>query len=758
MTGRAIPVLLGLLLLTTAQAVEPNPRASPVLELDAPVTALAVATNSGHIVAGMADPSTSFGQPSDVNVWRAWDASGNQLRNEDADRANCNPSLLAGDNCIGHVVAIAVSADGTRIAVAARGADDTSGRLVLATMQGNIFSRTEYTDESPTSLALSGDGTKLAVGLRVPATTGEDTGRVRSYAWTGSGAGTVSQSWSTVTDFAVTDVAISSDGRVSAAAADRHYRFSLTGSPFEHDSDAPFLSVAMARNGPNHWSVAGASDGGVLLYSDAQDQASASAALDIPPGTAAQRAVAMVGDATMFAAGDANGVVRLFRNPDLVSGGAQVAATPALHGAVAGLEFSHDGRYLAVAAGNGTYLYQVSPTGLSQLWASVGTAPVTHVGITSDGESVASASGKIVTVFTALHRATASVPGALSTDPGDELAIPVTLRNTGNRDETISLSRALPQDWLGTLSRSTVTLAPDATAIVYLNVTPPQFASPGEAIVTMTHFVQGIPTATGIPVTVNTLRQWTLQPEGALSRDIEAGGTVRFPIRLNNLGNGIDTTTIAVAADMPGWTATVAPSSVTVPRGQTGTAEVTVTAPETAGQLDSARITVTLGADGDAGLQLTATVGARFGASLLVADPQSTGTRGEASLILLRVTNTGNIADTFTITPGPVPTGWLVSVDSSALASPLGPGQSRDVGVTVTPAAGSDAGNYQVTFQVASQGDASKSASATHTLTLEGEAATTTTTKSKGSPAPGVPLLALGLAALVALARRRGPR
>lgn len=756
MIGRVL-LLTALLLAPVASAVvNPNPRNDSV-DMPNAVTALAMAANSLHIAAGMADPSRDFPAQDDVRVWRAWDSSGNQVREETADSANCNGSLL--DNCIGDVVDIALSADGTRIAVAARGADSSSGRLVLATMQGGIVNRQEYaSDESPTSLAMSPDGTKLAVGLVRPQAN-PDVGRVRLYNWAGTGAGTVTQAWSQDTVLAVSSVAISADGRVSAAAGDRHYRFSASGSPFVHDTDATLNVVAFANAGPSHWSMAGAADGGILLYEDGNDVANAFAEFDLQPGSSPQNAVGMLANATLFVAGDNAGVVRLFRNLEILPGATNlVGATAALDGPVADLQLSADGRLLAVAAGRGTYLFRVSTSGISELWRSVGTVAVTDVAVSGDGEHVASAAGAAITVFTAIHSVTAIMPSSgLTASPADPLQVTIGFRNDGNRPEEVTVERSLPADWIGSVTPATFTVQPEATVNVVLEVTPPAGAVPGPADVSVTHRVRGIPTTTDVPIEVDLVRQWTLQAEGALNRDIDAGGSTRFPIRLNNLGNGDDSTTVTATVDLQGWTATVTPSPVSAARGGPAFANVTVTAPASASELQSGKVTVKLGSDPSAGLQLTATIGARFGVTAAADPASSVGTRGEATSFKLRVTNSGNTPDSLQATAGGIPSGWTVQLDASALAGTLQPGASVELPVTVTPPATAEGGNYELAFAVKSLGDPTKATTARHTISLDGgaESESSTSGKGKGSPGLEVPLLMVGLAALAVALRRR---
>jgi hypothetical protein len=101
---------------------------------------------------------------------------------------------VAGDE-IGHSVAI--SADGNRIAIGARFKDsngnDAGGHVRVYTLNGNTWTRTgsdmngEATgDHSGTSVAMSADGNRIAIGAPLNDGNGADSGHVRVYTWNGT--------------------------------------------------------------------------------------------------------------------------------------------------------------------------------------------------------------------------------------------------------------------------------------------------------------------------------------------------------------------------------------------------------------------------------------------------------------------------------------------------------------------------------------------------------------------------------------------
>lgn len=732
-------------------AVDPGARSQPAMTLDGAITAFDMAAG-GTMVAGRADPAGTSGET--AHLWRAWDADGTQRRSETADASNCVATPIVNE-CIGNVVDVAVSSSGERIVIAARD-DNNAGRLVFATLSGGIVTRLEFPNEQPTAVAISDDGSRVVVSAERPGNPAQ--GRVRLFGWTAVGSGTVTATWAVDTTLPATRVALGPDGRVAAAAGDLHYRITTTASSpttYVHDNDAVLRDVAYAAASSEQWSVAGGADGGVLLYSASEDTGTPSPREDLQQGSSAQVAVAITPDGRLFAAGDAAGVVRLYRNLHLVAGASPlVAATAALPGAVTSLAFSTDGRYLAVAAGTATLLFRTDTTGLHLMWQATSSTAVTGVDVNADASLVASTSGSAVTVFTTLRGATLTPPITTSIAPGHSRNVALQVRNAGNREETILLDApVVPTGWTATLSATSVTLRPDQASNITMNLTAAALASPGPASVTLTHRIAGVSSVTtAIPVTVTQVRQWNLLAQ-VTSVAIEAGGSVRVPFVLVNQGNGPDATGVSVAVDRAGWVATLDRSTVQAAAGASLIANVTITAPADARQLEAGTATIQVDADAVAVLRVTATIGARFGSTVQVVPAEGPGVRGQATTFVVRVTNTGNAPDRFTPTLAAVPTGWLATFEPSLTAT-LGPGETAVLAGQVVPAAGAAAGSYELVVQLTSQSDASKVATATYTLQVEASSPSATSTGGRGSPAPAFLGLALGLLAVAALRRR----
>lgn len=752
--------LLVLALLAPLQASAVDPNADHELTEAGPITALAMASTSGHVVTGRADPGRSLGQAADAKVWTLWDASGAAIFTGRADRSGCN-TITVFDACIGDVTDVAISADGSRLAIAARGNDASVGRVLFIRQSGGAISTVsnlEFSGEHPTSVSGNLDLTQVAVGFERGAN--PVAGRARVFAWTGPQPGVVTESWETDTPTRVSDIALGGDGRVAAAGGERHYRFSSAGALFTDnpasDSGGTVTGVAFSRATVDHYSVAATTAGEVILYQDDSDVANPAPPV-IPQGTSPKRAVAMTSDGLLFAAGDDAGVVRLYRNLDLqpTPGQAYLAAsTPALGGAVSALQFSLDGRYLVVGTAASTHLFRTGNSAITEVWKHSGSA-VTDVDATGDAATIASASGAKATVFTTLRAASVTPSGNGGIVAGTPVSVTLTVRNTGNREDTITLDApAAPAGWTATLSRTSFTLAPDATGTALLNVTAPAEAPPGPAQVAITQRQAGVTPSvvTNIAFTVAQRHLWTLEATGPVSRDIDAGQSVTFPFKATNLGNDVDTTTASVDVDRTGWTATVTPQ-LSAAQGEAAQGEVTLTAPANAGQLESAVVTVRLGADPAASLQLTGTVGARFGVGLDIDPAESLGVPGQASTFTVRLTNTGNVPDTYVLTSSGLQSGWVLVMAPLGTTAIVAPGASADITVEVTPVPTADDGNYAIRLRAVSQGDGGQAADGEHVVRID-EESSTTSKPSKGSPGLEVGLALVALAAL-AVARRR---
>ncbi len=768
-TVRTVLLVALLALPLVAAQTNPNPR-SPDLSPGSAITAFDLARSATWVAAGRADPGGGVGTSDpNANVWNVWNEAGDAVRTGAADAsANCI-ALTDPGNCKADVIAIALSASGTRIAIAAQDNGKQTGRLLFATTdQGIITASTQsFSNEVVTSLAMSPDGSRIALGSSVPNGVNPAKGMVRLYSWSaGSGAnpGSVATVWATATDEAVTRVALGESGtstQVAAAATGLHYRFKTSGAAVKNDLPGNAVAVAFAESSTDKWSVVGSSDGTLQIYSKDSEASPFAPALDLRPDTAAEQAVAIAKAGNFFLAGDAAGKLRLYRNPSVTGLAAgPVVTTPALAGAVADIALSADDRYLAVAAGKTVALYRSGQERLDPLWTSTLANTVTAVGISEDGGVVAAASGTGVTVFTTLRSVSVTPPAAPLVQPGKTSNVTLQVANLGNREESPTFEGSFPADWTGSVSPAFLTLLPGATGAVTLRVTPPAAQPAGAAQAQVITRLGGIPSTTNVPLTVDQQHLWTLLTDDATNQAIQPGASVRFTLDLKNLGNGQDTTQIVASVDDSSWTVTVQPASFTLAAGASGTTVLTLTAPAGAHQLDSAHATVRLSADSSAALRLGATVGGRFGLS--VAPPAAVQVRpGQSEVIQLQVTNTGNTVDSYTVQATGLPAGWTLAFPGDlARIEVLGSGASTGFPVTVSVPADAGAGTRTVTFQITSLGDANQRATVPVSIVVLGAAnpSGNAPTTSEGKGSPGLPLVlvlaAIGVAGLLATRKR----
>ena len=217
---------------------------------------------------------------------------------------------------------------------------------------------------------------------------------------------------------------------------------------------------------------------------------------------------------------------------------------------------------------------------------------------------------------------------------------------------------------------------------------------------------------------------------------VAPGAATTYTVMLANPTAADVTYTLSVQGVPAGWVSL--PASVSVPANGTGDVTLTLTTPAFAALTDY-------------GFSVTATAGGATdssAASLTIAgqpvapDPQSYGVvatmtptatagRGTKARYVVRLTNTGSTTETFDLAAA-LPAGVAGVFDRDAVVVPPGAGNFREVTLTVTPAAGADAGDFPVGVTAASE-----EAAATANGMLKVAAAGVTVALDRRAGAPG---------------------
>ena len=321
--------------------------------------------------------------------------------------------------------------------------------------------------------------------------------------------------------------------------------------------------------------------------------------------------------------------------------------------------------------------------------------------------------------------------------PPGEVDYTFTITNTGNHEDTFSLSHTSAQGWIftysgtatvprGDISQVTVTvtvpfLAPDVVDAESVTATS---GNNGSLAITLSQTTT-VAQAYGVAVT-------------AVSGTLEGarGATVSHTFLVQNTGNGADT--FDLGADGAGWSAAVSGGS-SVPLNAGGAALVTVThtVGAAAAYMDSEQVTLsaTSQGDGSSGSDSSATsAGLVRSAMITLEGPAGAVNPGASFLIRGNLTNTGNGASSygFGIAGDSVANGWaeLNATSSGTLAADTS--SSFNLWISVpedTPAAGS----YDVTVQAHGFG----SDTATFTITVNARGASVSAAETSFRLNPG---------------------
>ncbi len=654
-------------LLAGAVSIDPGHR-DDLAAQDA-VTAFAMADN-GLVVAGTADQGgrVPWGDGTIRDVWYVWDATGALQRVDDADPPGCpSPGTTSTEACKSHVVAIDVAKDGRRAVVAANDDDEDSARIIrvdtLTGPQGTV----QLPSAQVTAVAMSPNGERFAVALAPSELT--DDPRIVSYAWSGA------EAWNVTLGDPVTQMAIKNDGTV--AAINGH---AITINPFGEATTRDILGDAVSMAQAGEWMFAGGDRGHTYAFFGNET----AARWNIKPTSQAMTDLAATPDGAKLITADAGGVLRVYDNGVTATLRGQ---TPA-HAGAKDLHFASDAKTFAFAAGQEIHFYATQ--GPTLWWTADAGDDITGLRASHDLAHIAAAVGADVKVYGAVDGFQVDVDTRrVDAAPGDKVTREVTVTNTGNRFDTLTLSASGP--WTTTLDKTEFALAPGAQGKANLTWTVPAGTQAGDYQVRLTGGA-----AEEIPVRVAAVAGWRLTAP-ATAKGVDQGDSVDFEVRIQNTGNAPGVIDLSTSIDRAAWTASIAPARFDLQPGGQATATVTITAPDDAPDDETATATVRAGGES---VQLKSTIGAVYGVQVS-ATPPSTIPPGGSGDMQVRIQNTGNTQDTYTLRVQ-APAGWLVEGTADYPGSTTLQGGEQDL-ITFTIQVPNDAGPGANVLRVTAQ-------------------------------------------------------
>ncbi|MCP4428975.1 MAG: hypothetical protein GY803_31205, partial [Chloroflexi bacterium] len=272
-----------------------------------------------------------------------------------------------------------------------------------------------------------------------------------------------------------------------------------------------------------------------------------------------------------------------------------------------------------------------------------------------------------------------------------------TITNQGNVTDTFTLSHSSSLSWLDNVVNDSLTLAPGGTAVVTVTVIVPAGALPGQQDVTVITATSGLDTAVFDTATdisyISPAVGLIFEPDNAAL--VNEDSVVTYTHNLTNTGNQPDTFSFS-ANSSQGWG--TAPAPVSLNPDATTSIVVTLTVPiGTGGQVDLMQITATSAISSAVSASVTNTttiIVPAYRAVIIAPDNQMTGALGETLTYTHRITNTGEVSDTFSLS-ALSNQGWTTTIEPDSIH--LDDGASAPVTVTITISGGATNGQTDTT-------------------------------------------------------------
>uniref|UniRef100_A0A7J3UYI4 Alpha-galactosidase NEW3 domain-containing protein n=1 Tax=Candidatus Methanosuratincola petrocarbonis (ex Vanwonterghem et al. 2016) TaxID=1867261 RepID=A0A7J3UYI4_9CREN len=345
---------------------------------------------------------------------------------------------------------------------------------------------------------------------------------------------------------------------------------------------------------------------------------------------------------------------------------------------------------------------------------SIGTYQIVVRVFDESGLQVASL--PLLATISAPDRGLAMTPSytGLSVESGSSATFTITLANTGETDELVSLKTAAPEGWTVKISAqdqsasiSNICLQSGQKSTLTLKVTPPDNAVLGTYNLTITAASSDGLLFSSLPLTIS-----LVEPSGTISVlttfkevTVQAGAVLKYPITIKNQWNTDEL--LYLSADVPqNWAVAfmsgdTSISSLLLASGQSIDLVVKVTPPST---VAIGNYTTTIKVRSDDGkfsyaLDLKSKIVGSYGLQLTPSTYNTATTTGSSTSITVRVTNTGlSPLSSLKLSVSPPSEYWEVTTTPSQISS-LAPGESVTFSITIKSPADSVAGDYMITMR-----------------------------------------------------------
>jgi len=267
--------------------------------------------------------------------------------------------------------------------------------------------------------------------------------------------------------------------------------------------------------------------------------------------------------------------------------------------------------------------------------------------------------------------------------PGATVTYPFTVTNAGQETDTFTVTLA-GNGWTASAPQTIGPLASGASAALLVDVTVPADAACGAAdTLTLTVRSQGNPNrAATATATTSAVAVYGVQARAVATQlAADPGASVTATLWVTNTGNCVDTFALTATGV---WPSVVPATTGALVSGAGVAVPVTVTIPANALAGDAAMTTVKATSQANVAVSattaVTTTANAIYGVALSPQAASVSAEPGETAIYTLTVANTGNIADTYTLSIEDA--AWLTTL--VPLTASLGPGEALSVTVTVT--------------------------------------------------------------------------